>query len=318
MLMAGGAGLAALPLAALAQPFPTRSIRLIAGFPPGTAPDFVARAISPSLQEQLGVSVVVDNKAGAAGMIGAAEVLRAPADGYTLFLGNASDLSITPQTYRKPPFSPTRDFTAVAGVSSTDFVLVTNPATPASDLKNYLAWARDRKPLLLGTFGAGSIAHFGAASFAAALGLTVETVHYRSTGDAITGSINGDVHGVFITPALALPQVRAGKLKAIATTGGERSPALPEVATLKESGHPDVEFYAWFGIVAPAGTPAAVLDRLNAAVVAATQGADVRRRLEEAGMRVAGTSRNAFSELIASDTERWGKVIAATGFKTDD
>ena len=303
---------------AFAQNYPSQRIRLIVGFPSGTAPDFVARAIAPKLQQQLGVSIVVDNKPGAAGMIAAGELLRAAPDGYTLFLGNASDLSITPQTYRKPPFFAPRDFMPVSMVSSTDFVLVTNPQTPASGLKDYLEWAGSKQPLLMGTFGAGSIAHFGATTFGTAVKLPIETIHYRSTADAVVGGINGDVHGLFITPALALPQVKAGKLKAIASTGADRSTAFPDTPTLKEQGHPDVEFYAWFGVVAPAKTPDDVLDKLNAAVVSAAKMPDVKLKLEEAGMRVSGTSREEFARVIQEDTTRWGKVIAATGFKADE
>ena len=307
----------AAPLA-LAQGYPSRPIRLLVGFPPGTAPDFVARTIAPKLQERLGVGIVVDNKPGAAGMIAAAEAVRAAPDGYTLFLGNAGDLAITPQTYRKPPFDAPRDFAPVSLVSSTDFVLVTNPQTPAKSLKEYLDWARGKQPLLLGTFGAGSIAHFGAATFGAAVKTPIETVHYRSTADAVAGGINGDVHGLFVTPALALPQTKAGRLKAIASTGAQRSAAFAETPTFKELGYPDVEFYAWFGVVTPGKTPADVLDKLNAAVVAAAQTPEVRAKLEEAGMRVMGTPRAEFARLIQDDAARWSKVIAATGFRADE
>jgi tripartite-type tricarboxylate transporter receptor subunit TctC len=228
-------------------------------------------------------AVIVENKPGAAGFIAAQE-----------------------------------DFAPVSHVVSADFVFVTPPSIPPKTLKEYAEWAKGQKQLFMATFGAGTPGHFGAVVFGDALGLKPEPVHYKSTGDAMTGTLNGDVQGLFGTVALTTTYVKSNRVRAIAMTGPSRSPLLPDVPTFKELGYPDLEFSAWFGILAPGKTPPEILDRLNAEIVKALKLPEGRAKLEEAGFRVTGTTRTEFTGIIRDETTRWAKVVKASGFKALD
>ena len=313
------ATLAAVSAHAADPSYPTKPVRIVVGFAPGTGPDFVARLIANKMQEAWKSGVVVDNKAGAAGFIAAQEVARAAPDGYTLLLGALAQITIAPSTYRKLPYDPQKDFAPVSEVSSTDFVLVTNAQrVPARTLQEYVTWAKGQKPLFFGTFGAGTIGHFGGDIFADAAKIPMEPVHYKSTGDALTGILNGDVQALLVTPSLAAAHIKSSKLRALAMTGPTRSQVLPDVPTFKEAGYPDVQFTAWFGVFAPAKTPPEILDKLNAEVAKAARAPDTRAKLEEAGYRVTATSREEFAQAVREDTARWAKVVKSTGFKAQD
>ncbi len=299
--------------------FPNKPVRLIVGFPAGTGPDIVARLLGQKLSEAWGTGVVVDNKPGAGGLIAATEAARAAPDGYTLMLGETGQLAIAPSSYAKLPYDVQKDFAPVSQVVSADFAFLVNPQkVPAKNVKEFVDWSKQQKSgLFMATFGAGTPGHFGAYMFGDALKLKPEPVHYKSTGDALTGMFGGDVQGVFASVGLAAPNVKAGKLLALATTGPVRAGALPDVPTFKEQGHPDLEFSSWFGVVAPAKTPPEIIAKLNADIVRAVHSADGKTRLEEAGFRVTGTSRDEFVKIISADTVKWGKAVAATGFKAD-
>jgi tripartite-type tricarboxylate transporter receptor subunit TctC len=279
----------------------------------------VARLLARKLSEGWnGKSVVVDNKPGAAGLIAATEAARAAPDGYTLMLGETGQLSIAPSSYNKLPYDPAKDFLPVSQVVTADFVLLVNPQkVPARNAKEFADWARQQKNLFMATFGAGTPGHFGAHLFGEAAQLKIEPVHYRSTGDAMTGLFSGDVQGVFASAGLAQAQVRSGKLVALAAAGTQRIPTLPDVATFREQGWRNLVFNSWFGIVAPARTPADVVSKLNADIVRAMRSADGQKQMEEAGFRVTATSAPEFAEIIAADTRSWGRAVAATGFKAD-
>jgi len=298
--------------------YPAKPVRLVVGFPPGSGPDVAARIVAQRMQESWGTSVVVDNKPGAAGFIAAQEVARAAPDGYTLLLGEVAQLSIAPSTFKKLPYDPQKDFEPVAQVVSADFVLVTPLSVPAKSLQEYTQWAKDQKDIFMGTFGAGTPGHFGAVVFAQAMKVRMEPVHYKNTGDAMIGTINGDAKGLFGSVALTSSYVKSDKVRALAMTGPSRSPLLPDVPTFRELGHPDLEFSAWFGVLAPANTPADVLDRLNVEVVKAVKAPEGRSKLEEAGFRVTGTSRAEFGKIIRDETARWGKIVKDSGFKALD
>lgn len=299
--------------------FPNRPVRLIVGFPAGTGPDIVARLLAQKLSEGWGnVGVVVDNKPGAAGLIAASEAARAAPDGYTLMLGETGQLSIAPSSYNKLPYDPARDFAPVSQVVSADFALLVNPQkVPARNVKDFVAWSKQQKGLFMATFGAGTPGHFGAYMFGEAVGLQPEAVHYKSTSDALGGMFSGDMHAVFASVGLAAPNVKGGKLVALGTTGPVRAGALPDVPTMKEQGYATLEFSSWFGIVAPAKTPPEVLAKLQADVLKAVQSPDGKQKMEEAGFRVTGTTREEFARIIAADTVTWGKAVKATGFKAD-
>ena len=298
--------------------YPNKTVRIIVGFAAGTGPDIVARLVAQKLSESWsGTAVIVDNKPGAGGLIAASEAARAAPDGYTLMLGETGQLSIAPSSYQRLPYDPAKDFVPVSQVVSSDFVLLVNPQkTPARTVQEFVAWTAQQKGLFMGTFGAGTPGHFGAYMFGDAVRLKPEPVHYKSTGDALAGIFSGDVHAVFTSVGLAAPNVKAGKLVALGTTGGSRT-GLLDVPTMKEQGYPALEFTSWFGIVAPAKTPGDILDKLNQDIVKAVQSADGKARLEDAGFRVTGTPRETFARIIANDAETWGKAVAATGFKAD-
>ena len=311
---------AALPVAALAQagPYPDRQVRLIVGFPAGTGPDVVARTVGQKLGELLRQPVVVDNRAGAGGQIGAQAVAKAAPDGHTLLLGEVGSISIAPASYTKLSYDPTRELVAVSELVRSDFILVVPPDSPYRSVKELVAGARAKgERVNFGTFGAGTPGHFGAEVFAAEAGLKIEPVHYRATGDAVTALVAGDVQAAFVTTALAAPQIKGGKLRALATTGAARSALLPEVATMAEAGFPKVDFSAWFALMAPAGTPTATLDALGQAAVATLQAPEVRRVLQEAGFTLAGTGRADSERMVRSEATRWAGVVKATGFKAD-
>jgi tripartite-type tricarboxylate transporter receptor subunit TctC len=310
-----GAALA-LPFAAPAlAAYPDRPIRMLVGFPAGTAPDMVARLLADGLRDAAPAGVVVENRPGAGGQIAAQEVARAPSDGYTLLFAEVGQLAMGPSTYVRLPYDPARDFVAVAQAVTSDFAFVVPASVPASDLAGYVAWARARPQTFMGTFGAGSPGHFGAVLFGNANGLNVEAVHFRSAGDGMTALLNGDIQGMFGSIALVTPHVQAGRIKALATTGTRRNALLPNVATFAELGRPDMTLEAWFGVVAPAQTPAAALAVLEPAVIRALSAPALQARLVEAGFTPAVNGRAAFATLIADDTRRWAEIVRRTGFR---
>lgn len=323
--------LAAVAVAGLAAPwataqaqnaaagYPNKPVRIIVGFPAGTGPDIVARLLAQKLSEAWGnQGVIVDNKPGAGGLIAATEAARAQPDGYTLMLGETGQLSIAPSSYTKLPYAPQKDFVAVSQVVTSDFVLLVNPQkVPARNVKDFVEWTKQQKGLFLATFGAGTPGHFGAFMFGDAVKLKPEPVHYKNTSDALGGLFSGDVQRVFASVGLAAPNVKAGKLAALGTTGATRTPTLPDVPTIKEQGYANLEFSSWFGIVAPAKTPPEIIAKLNADIVRAVQSPEGKAKMEEAGFRVTGTSQQDFARTIAADTVTWGKAVAATGFKAD-
>jgi tripartite-type tricarboxylate transporter receptor subunit TctC len=313
---------AALPMALAqtsASSYPARPVRLIVGFPPGAGPDILARVLAQKLSEHWGgQTVVVDNKPGAGGVIAATEAARAAPDGYTLMLGLTGNLVIAPATYRKLAYDPIKDFAPVSQVVTSDFVLTSSPdKVPVKTVKEFAAWsAKQPQGIFMGTFGAGTPGHFGAFILGDAIKIKPEIVHYKNTGDVITGIVSGDVQAVLASVGVAAPNIKAGKLSALAVTGPARNPALPEVPTLKEQGI-DLEITSWFGIVAPARTPSELLDKLNADLLKVLQATDTRQRIEAAGFAPTGTSREAFAKLIEADTRVWGKAVAGTGYKVD-
>jgi tripartite-type tricarboxylate transporter receptor subunit TctC len=233
-------------------------------------------------------------------------------------LGETGQLSIAPSSYNKLPYDPAKDFAAISQVVSSDFVLLINPQkVPAKNVKEFVSWTQQQKGFFMATFGAGTPGHFGAFMFGEAVKLKPEAVHYKSTADALGGLFSGDVQGVFASVGLAAPNVKAGKLAALGSTGATRTGALPDVPTIKEQGFTNLEFSSWFGVVAPSKVPADILAKLSADIQRVVKSPDTKAKLEESGFRVTGTSREEFARIIAADTEAWGKAVAATGFKAD-
>lgn len=309
---------AALPGTALAQAFPDHPVRLVVGFPPGSGPDVVARTLGQKLGELLKQPVVIDNKAGAGGQIAAQQVAKSPGDGYTVLLGEVGSISIAPAAFSKLPYDPSKEFAAISEVVRSDFVLVvpaTAPATHVADLVK--AIKAKGQPAYFATFGAGTPGHFGAEVFGDLAGFKVESVHYRATGDAMTAIIAGDVQAAFISTALASAQVKGGKVRALATTAKERNPLMPEVPTFTEAGYPKADFAAWFALLAPAGTPPALLDQLARQAQAAVKAPEVAQKMAEAGFSVVGSSRADAQAMLPREATRWAGVVKQTGFKGD-
>ncbi|MFN3448675.1 MAG: Bug family tripartite tricarboxylate transporter substrate binding protein [Roseococcus sp.] len=305
----------ALPLAGPALAFPDRPVRLVIGFPAGTGPDVVARILAEALREAWPAGAVVDNRPGAAGHTAAQEAARAAPDGHTLLFGEVGQLAMAPSTFARLSYDPARDFAPVAEVAAIPFAFVVPAAVPANDLAGFLAWARTQPQLFMATFGAGTPGHFGATMLAAGAGLAMEAVHFRSTGEAMTAVLNGQVQGMFGTTVLVAPHVAAGRVKALMTTGAERPALLPEVPTAAELHLPRLAFEAWFGLVAPAATPEPALAALEGAVLRALANPAVRQRLQGAGFRVAARGRAAFGEHIQAETARWAAIVRETGFR---
>lgn len=316
--LAGLLATAFTPALVQAQAWPDKPIRLVVGFPPGTGPDVVARTIGQKLGELAAQPLVVDNKAGAGGQIAAQQVAKSPADGTTLLLAEVGSISIAPAAYRKLPYDPAKEFAGVSEVVRSDFVLVVPLTSPHKTVAEFVTFAKAQKDKLnFVTFGAGTPGHFGAEVFGDLAGFKVEALHYRSTGDAITAIIAGDAQGAFVSTALAMAQVKGGKLRALATTAPQRSPLLPEVPTFTEAGYPKADFSAWFAVLAPAGTPPAMLDAMNQKVSAAVKSPDVKQKLQEAGFSVLGTSRSDTERMLKAEQQRWATVVKTSGFVGD-
>jgi tripartite-type tricarboxylate transporter receptor subunit TctC len=310
--------LAAFAPASFAQAYPDRPVRLVVGYAPGTAPDVLARLYALRLAEQIKQQVVVDNKPGAGGQIAAQTVAKATPDGYTLLLGEVGSIAIAPAAFSRLTYNPAKELVGVSEIARVDFLLVVPANLPHQSLADFVKAHKGRaEKVNFGTFGAGTSGHFGAELFGEAAGFKVEPVHYRATGDAVTAIIAGDVAGVFASTALGVAQIKGGKMRALATTAPQRSTLLPQVPTFAESGYPRIDISSWFAVMAPQGTPAAILDQLARESVTAVQNAESRARLVEAGFSVAGTSRADTDQMLRAEATRWAGIVKASGFKGD-
>ena len=310
--------LPALPTAAFAQTYPDHPVKLTVGFPPGSGPDVVARLIGQQLGENLKQTVVIDNRAGAGGQIATNGVAKSAPDGYNILLAEVGSIAIAPPAFSKLPYDPAKELQVVTEVVRADFLLVVPTTSPYKTVADFMAAGKAAKQsVYFATFGAGTPGHFGAEILAEAGGFDAEPIHYRSTGDAVTSIINGDVKGAFVSVALGAAQVKGGKMRALATTAAERSPLLPEVPTFREAKLPGIDFSAWFAFFVPAGTPDAVVDKLNKALVESTQSPEVKQKLVAAGFSVRGTSRAEAERMVKAEAPRWEKIVKQTGFKGD-
>lgn len=299
-----------------AAAWPEQPIRLNVGFPAGTGPDIVARTVGERLAQELGQPVVIENKAGAGGQIAAHSVANATPNGYTILLGEVGSISISPETTSQLSYKPLRDFAPISEVVRADFVLVTPPDSPHANLGDFVKSAtKNSHEVNFATFGAGTPGHFGAELLAEAGQFKVQPIHYRSTGDAVTAIVGGQVEAAFITTAMANTQVSSGKMKGLAITGAQRNKMLQDIPTFAESGLGQVNFGAWFAFFAPAGTPDAVLDTLNKGIVAALKDEKVKTTLENAGFAIVGSSRQELADLLVSEQKVWSGVVQKTGFK---
>jgi tripartite-type tricarboxylate transporter receptor subunit TctC len=307
-----------LTAAAQAQPYPARPVRMLLAFPPGGPTDINARLFAQKLSEQLGQQVVVDNKPGAGGNVGAGEAARAPADGYTIFY-NTSAISIAPALYASVPFDPLKDYAPVALTATVPLVLAVNPGLPARNLQEFLAYARANPGRLnYASSGTGTITHLAAALFAAQMGLAMQHIPYKGSAPALVDVVSGQTQLMIDTISTVLPYARDNRLRPLAIAVTRRSAALPEVPTLAEAaGLPGFEMSAWQGIVVPAATPPAIVARLNAEVNRALQNPDLRQRLAAGGSEPLGGASEQYAAYIRSELQRWSKVVRDSGARAD-
>ncbi len=302
--------------AAQAQNYPERPIRLIAPFPAGGLADVLARAVGDDLSKSLGQPVIVENRAGAGGNVGADVVAKAAPDGYTLLMTSAGILSANQFLYAAMPFDPEKDFVPVSNVADMPMMVVVKQDLPAKTLAELVALARANPGKLnFGSPGIGTTGHLGLALLMHAANIKVTHVPYRGAAPAITDLIAGQIDGVVDNPPTVLPHIEGGRLRALAVAAKQRMTLLPDLPTAAEAGVANYEASSWFGVVAPAGTPPAIIARLHKEIAAATQKPAMRERFAKTGARLVGNTPQEFAGQIKADRIMWGEVIRAADIK---
>ncbi len=298
-----------------AEAYPARPVRVVVGLAPGGGTDIQTRLFAQKLSESLGRPFVVENRTGAGGTLAYAQVAKAPPDGYTL-LGVAGGYTITPAVYTKLPYDPVRDFAPISLVVQAPFLLLTHPSLPAKSVKDLLALARAKPGALdCASAGHGTSTHMAFELFKAMAGVNITHIPYKGTGQSLVDAMAGQVHMLFGNVLSSLTHVRAGRLRALGVTTARRSTVLPGLPTIAESGVPGYENSTWHGWLAPAGTPPAVLTRLNAELVKSAKAPDVVERLAPDGGEPVGSTPEEFSRHIATDMARWSKLVKEIGIR---
>ncbi|HUL94293.1 MAG TPA: tripartite tricarboxylate transporter substrate binding protein [Burkholderiales bacterium] len=292
-----------------AQHFPERPVRLVVPFPPGGSVDVVARALAPKLSERMGQQVVIENRSGASGIIGTESVARAKPDGYTLLINTIPFVTNT-YLYSKVPYDPFADFLPVAWLCSSPATLVVNPSVPARSVRELLALAKSKPGALnYSAAGAGTNPHFAGELFNSLGQVDIVAVQYKGGGPSLLAALGGEVGITFPNISEAIPHVKTGKLVVLGVTGAKRSLALPDVPTIAESGLPGYEFVTWHGVLAPRGTPPAVVSLLNAKLKETLALPEQARLLEQMGFEIVASSPEEFAAHLRRESEKWGKVI---------
>lgn len=311
-------GVPALSSIASAQSWPSRPIRLVVPFPPGTSPDFIARLIADPLGHALGQSVIVDNRPGAGGNIGTGMVAKAPADGYTLLFTIQGPLVTAPLLIKDLSYDPVRELAPITLVATSPNVLVVDPKLGANTLAEFVRIAKARPGQLnYGSIGIGSASHLAMELFKTRAGLNLVHVPYQGFPQVVSAILAGDVQAAFMVPGVAIGQLRAGKLKALGVTTLGRSATLPEFPSFVEQGYPGFEAISWQAVLAPAGTPAPVIDRVSRELVRIIKSDDVRAKMLSQYFSAAGTAPEALAGLMKSERTRWAAVIKAAGVKPE-
>lgn len=308
----------AFPLLAFGQSYPTKPIRLICPFPPGGAVDIASRATANELSRILGQPVAVENKPGAGGNLGGAETARSAPDGYTIFMSTSGIQAINPALYARMPFDPNKDLAPIAPLVSLNNVLVVHPSVPAKTVKDIIELAK-KEPgkLTYASSGNGTSIHMSGAMFTYMTKTDMVHIPYKGSAPAVTDLLAGQTNMMFDNIPSSLPHIKAGKLRAIATTGAKRDPALPDIPTIAESGVPGYESGVWFGLMAPAKTPRPIIDKLNAAAVKATQAPNFRKRMTDLGYNIIPGTPEEMAKMIQDETKRWTPIVKASGAKVD-
>ena len=311
-------GILMLAAAGAAAQYPARPIRLIVPFPPGGPTDIVARPLAQMLGDALKTVVVVDNRGGAGGSLGADLVAKAAADGYTLLMATVGTHAINPSLYKKLPYDPVRDFTPIALVAAAPVAIVVHPSQPTTDLASLVTLAK-RMPgkITYGSAGNGTPGHLTGEMFKAAAGIDLQHVPYKGSAPAVTDLIGGQIQMMFDPMQSVISHVQAGKLRAIAVSSAARAPVLPNVPTVAESGYKGFEFTAWWGVFAPATLPAAQAATLAGEIERIVRSNAFRDKLEPLGVLTTVLTLGAFGEFQVSELAKWGKAVRESGATVD-
>jgi len=303
---------------AAATEFPAKPIRIIAQFTPGTSTDIMARIVASKMSEDWGQQVIVDNRAGAGAVIGTEMGAKAPADGYTLTMAVSSAFGINPTLYAKLPYDAIKDFAPIANLGLTPQTLVANPAAPFKSVKEFVAAAKDKPGQLnFASLGTGSTSHLTMEIFRSVAGITLNHVPFKGSGDAHTALIGGQIPVMFDAIPATQPHIKSGRLRGLGIATLKRSPFLPDLPTIAESGYPKFEAVGWIGIAAPAKTPGPILDKLNAEMNRILAKPDVKEKLDSLAFTPVGGTRAEFAAYIKSEIAKWGKAVKDSGAKAD-
>ena len=301
-----------------AEPYPAKVIRVIVPYSPGGTGDNVGRAVGAKLSELLGQQVIVDNRPGAGGNIGAEATVRAAPDGYTVVMA-ATSLASNPALQRKMPFDPLRDLVPVSGCCEVPMIVVVHPSLPMKNIKEFVAYAKAYPgKLTYASSGIGTSSHLAAELFRVQTGVDMLHAPYKTDALAMPDVLSGQVPVMFMFQTAALPQVRAGKLRALAVSTAQRSPLAPELPTVAEAGVPGYEFSGWFGIFAPAATPTQIVNKLAAASVKAVQSPDLRERLSQQGFVPVASGPEQFAAFFRREVAKWARVVKEGGLQPQD
>ena len=303
---------------AWAQPYPSRPVRIIVPFVPGGNVDITARTVAPALGDALGQPVVVENRPGAAGMVGAQAMMSSPADGYTLMMGSNSSLAVAPNLYPSWPYDPVKGIAPISNLAITPFVLVVKLGLPAQSLAEFVKLAKEKPgQLSMASGGNGSSNHLVGELFQMMTGLKLSHVPYKGTGAALVDLAGGQVDLLFDQASSTVPNVRGGKIRALAVASSSRQSALPDTPTFAEAGLRDFEIDNFTGLVGPAGMPADAVARVHAAAVKALATPQVRERFASLGVQPVGDTPEQFGAVIREDLARWSRVIKSAGVKVE-
>ncbi len=302
----------------LAQGYPSKPIRLIVAFPPGGSTDIIARIVGQKLGERLGQQVVIDNRGGAGGTIGTEIAARATPDGYTLTMGTTTTHVIAAGVYSKLKYDPLKDFAPITLVASTPYLLVVNPGVKANTLTEFIALVKSQPGKLnFASAGSGTTTHLAMEMLKTAAGMDIVHVPYNGNGPANTATLGGQVQALFGSMPAVLTQAKAGRLRPLAVGTAKRSPSLPDVPTVAESGYPGFEVSLWLGFFAPAGTPQPILNRLHAELVKIAQSPEMKEQFERNGAESVTNTPAEFSKLVRTETDKYVKIIKAAGVKVE-
>ncbi len=308
----------ALVTPAMAQAWPSRPIKLVVPFPPGSSPDIIARLVGEPLGHVLGQPVVIDNRAGAGGNVGTGVVAKAEPDGYTFLFTIQGPLVTAPLLSKSLNYDPAKDLTPVTLVATSPNVLVVDPKLGANTLADFVRIAKEKKGQLnYGSVGNGSAAHLAMELFKTRAGLDIVHVPYQGFPQVVNAILAGQVQAGFMVPGIAIGQIRAGKLKALGVTTLGRSGSLPDMPSLVEQGYPGFEAISWQAVLAPAGTPRAIIDRVSSELIRIIKSDEVRGKILGQYFSAAGTAPEALAGLMKTERERWGKVIKAAGVRPE-